>query len=549
MNIRRLIILYSSFFILHLSVFAQMNNVVEVENTYTPVLRDVDKLQLLPPVQSPTLSHKPVEYDTSLRPTHEYSFQPMQAAKSDAADEGSPRRFIRLGGGTAGQIDLRGSYGLKLSNTDLLDFDLSLRGYSARVQDAWNPADKLPMRYYSTRGAAQYEHFFTPITSLQVGGDIESQVMNGQHNTLFSFGAKLTPWHFEQFRLGGSAHFEHFGQSYDTNAFLSTRHNRETHFSTTVNTAYVIDEEQAAGLDLQADFFTYSFGVFKTNHTFDLHPYYTYQSDDLQLTLGARLDFFTGVEHKFRASPDVTLRYFATETLTLFGKASGGTVANSYRHFAQLQPYWIYAPFFKGKDNTPQLTHQYDYIRSAAGLEWNITTGLFARLYGGFNKSTGRTELLAGNSLVQDNGWQWYGHLDLRYDYRDTFRWTLNGQYNVWNSHYGNNRDAHAEAIAWRPIIDLKTEVRVQPVRRLSLTADYLLQTFSERSNLPYHRPLTSRLGATLSYRLPLTPLENHGGLLTAFVRGDNLLNRHYDLYPCVRTPGINFIGGINFTF
>ena len=548
MNIRRLIILYSSFFILHLSVFAQMDNVVEVENTYTPVLRDVDKLQLLPPVQSPTLSHKPVEYDTSLRPTHEYSFQPMQAAKSDAADEGSPRRFIRLGGGTAGQIDLRGSYGLKLSNTDLLDFDLSLRGYSARVQDAWNPADKLPMRYYSTRGAAQYEHFFTPITSLQVGGDIESQVMNGQHNTLFSFGAKLTPWHFEQFRLGGSAHFEHFGQSYDTNAFISSRHNRELHFMTALNSQWCMDREQSIGLDLQADFFTYAFNAFKSNHTFDLHPYYTYRTDDLQLTLGARLDFFTGVEGKFRAAPDAEVRYHASDALTFFGQAGGGTVANSYRHFAALHPYWIYSPFFQGKNDLPQLSHQFDYIRSAAGMEWNPTTGLFARFYGGFNKSTGRAELLAGNSLVQANAWQWYAHADLRYDYKDVFCWIFNGQYNIWHSEYGTNSDANKEAVAWRPIIDITTEARVQPVHRLTLTADYAFQTFSLHSGLPYHRPVTSNLGASVSYQIPLSGSLSRT-VLTAFVRGDNLLGRHYDLYPCVRTPGANVLGGFNFTF
>lgn len=529
--------------------FAQMDNEVYVESTYVPTVSDADKISDYFTVGTLSVPAPQVQYDCTVSPTSNHVFTPMEAAQSDAADKGVPCRFVRLGGGTAGQIDLRGAYGLRLTSDDLLDFDVSLRGYSARVQDAWNPSTKLPMRYYSTRGAVSYQHYFTSLTSLQVGGDFESQAMNGQHNTLFSLNACFATIKFEDFSLGGSAGFEYFGQSYDNNAFLSTRHNRESHFTTALNAAYAIDEEQTTGLDLQADFFTYSFGAFKTSHTFDLHPYYTYRTDDLQLTLGARLDFFTGVERKFRAAPDVELRYFATETLTLFGQASGGTVANSYRHFAQLQPYWIFAPFFKGKNTMPQLSHQFDYVRSAAGLEWNVATGLFARLYGGINKSTGRAELLAGNSLAQANGWQWYGHLDLRYDYRDTFRWTLNGQYNVWDSHYGNNDDSHAEAVAWRPLLDLKTEVRVQPVSRLNLTADYLMQTFTERSNLPYHRPLTSRLGATVSYRLPVAAVENQGGLLTAYVRGDNLLNRHYDLYPCVRTPGINLIGGFSLTF
>lgn len=531
-----------------LTAHAQMNNVVEVENTYAPVVRDAEKINVLPPVKPAESQHYAVEYDTSLRPTTQYVVTPMEPAKSDASDEGSPRRFIRLAGGMAGQLDLRGAYGLRLSSTDLLDFDVSLRGYSARVQDAWSPADKLPMRHYTTRGAVGYQHYFAPLTRLAVNGDIESQVMNGQHNTLFSAGAQLSSFQFENFRLGGSVGYEYFRQKYNRNAFLSTRDNRESHFVGAVNAAYELDEEQRVGLDLQADFFTYAYSTFKTSHTFDLHPYYQLSAEDFQLTLGARLDFFTGVERKFRVAPDVTLRYHADDALTLFGQAGGGTVANSYRRFAQLMPYWIYAPFFQGKNDTPQLSHQFDYIRSAAGLEWNVATGLFARLYGGFNKSTGRTELLAGNSLVQANGWQWYGHLDLRYDYKDMFRWTLNGQYNIWHSTYGSGSDAHHEAVAWRPIIDVNTEATLRPLRGLNLTADYTLQTFSLHEGLPYHRPVTSRLGAMVSYYIPLGGALRTS-VLTAYVRADNLLNRDYDLYPCVRTPGTHVMGGFNFTF
>ena len=534
--------------LLPLTMQAQMNNVVEVENTYAPVLRDADKLPLLPPVKPAENQHYPVEYDTALRPASQFVFTPMQPSSSDAADVGSPRRFVRLAGGMAGQLDLGAAYGHRFSPDDLLDVSFSLHGYSAKVNDAWNTDDKVKTRFYSTRGAACYQHNFAPLTALKVWGDAESQVMDGQHNTLFSLGAQLTPWQLGDWSMGGRAGFEFFGQKYPTNAFLSTRKNRESHVVTALEAAYRLSDEQRVGLDLQADFYTYSFTALHAAHTFDLHPHYTYSTDELQLTLGARLDFFTGVEKKFRVAPDVTLRYHADDDLTLFGQASGGTVANDYRHYASLTPYWIYAPFFIGKNDMPQLSHQFEYIRSAAGVEWNAATGLFARLYGGFNKSTGRAEVMAGNSLVQANGWQWYGHLDLRYDLADTFRWKFDGQYNVWHSDYGSGSDAHAEAIAWRPVLDLATEACYRPLKELSLTADYRLQTFSLHASLPYHRPVTSNLGATVSYDIPLAA-SWRGTVLTAFVRADNLLARDFDLYPCVRTPGATVMGGFNFTF
>lgn len=549
MNINRLLCGTLYFVLCTYSAFAQMNNVVEVENTYAPTLRDVDKIQLLPPVPSPVLKHRSVQYDTTLQPTRQYSFQPMTAAQSDAADTGERRGFLTLGGGSAGQLDLRGTYGLRLTDADLLDFSLSLRGYSARVQDAWDTDDEVDTRFYSTRGAVRYEHRFAPLTSLVVGAEGESQVMDGQHNTLLGIQAQLTPYSLGDFSLGGGLGYEFFGQKYHTNPLISGKKNQESHFDARLNAAYTLTDEQRIGLDLTADFYAYSFASFDANNAFSLRPYYAYTADDLLLTAGARLDFTSGIERKFRVAPDVNLRYHATDAVTLFAGAGGGIVANDYRRFAQLTPYWLFDPAFVGKNGTPQLAHQFDLLRAKAGVEWNLAEGLFARLYGGYDKSKGRAELLTATQLVQADGWRWYGHLDVDYRLRDTFAWKLSGEFNAWHSSYGTDDDDHAEATAWRPVIDLQTDITYRPVNRLSLGIDYAMQTFSTRSGLSYRRPTMHRLGASASYRLPIEMLENQGRLLSAYVRADNLLGRHYDLYPAVRTPGTNFMAGLSLTF
>lgn len=543
------LLLIASAALFTLGLHAQMDNVVEVESNYTPTLKDADKLNVVPEQQPVAARHYVVEYDNTVLPSPGHVFQPMQTAASDAADKGAPKGFLSLGAGNKGMLDARAAYGLQLSRDDQLDLNLSLHGFSARVEDAWGSPSDYRLRYYSTRGALGYRHRFAPETSLLVKGDFESQVMTGQHNTLAGLHLHLTPLSVGNLRLGGAAGYEFFGQKYITHAFFSTKQNRESHFTASLNAIWQLSEEQAVGMDLNAHFYAYHFSRFDPNNTLTVHPYYSYTSDDLQLRLGASLDFLGGVERKFRAAPDVSLRYHATETLTLFGQAAGGIVRNDYRHFNQLTPFWIYTPLLMNEDNTPQLSHQYDYARTAVGLEWMPATGLFTRVSGGFDKSQNRAELLAGNSLVQSSGWHWYGHIDVRYDWQELLTWKFSGQYNSWKSHYGNNEDAGAEAVGWRPVLDLQTDLRVRPARRISLGVDYQLQTFSLRESLPYHRPVTSNLGASLSWQLPVAALERSGGLCTVFARGDNLLNRHYDLWPNFRSPGTTFLAGLAVTF
>ena len=83
----------------------------------------------------------------------------------------------------------------------------------------------------------------------------------------------------------------------------------------------------------------------------------------------------------------------------------------------------------------------------------------------------------------------------------------MSGQFNAWHSDYGTDGDTHAEAIAWRPVVDLQTDIIYRPVSRLSLGVDYKLQTFSTHDGLRYRRPTMHNLGASVSYRLPRTIL------------------------------------------
>ena len=73
------------------TAYAQLDNVVEVENTYKPEVKDAGKINVVPPVKETKVSHYSVNYDATQLPTTDYQFQPMNAALSDLADKGAPR--------------------------------------------------------------------------------------------------------------------------------------------------------------------------------------------------------------------------------------------------------------------------------------------------------------------------------------------------------------------------------------------------------------------------------------------------------------------------
>ena len=62
------------------TAFAQMDNVVEVENNYRPVVKDANKINSLPEIEQTTVNHYNVNYTT----TAVYLFVPQWGRKPDA---------------------------------------------------------------------------------------------------------------------------------------------------------------------------------------------------------------------------------------------------------------------------------------------------------------------------------------------------------------------------------------------------------------------------------------------------------------------------------
>ncbi len=543
---------------------AQMDNVVEVENSYQPVVKDANKINLLPEVETPTIKHYDVNYAETLFPTGQYVFQPVWAAASDATALGDPRGFVTLAGGNHGNLNARAAYGLRFTPDDLLDIDLSTSGFNGKVTPpGYESSYKWKSRFYTTKGSLNYEHKLNQWSSLLVGTRLESQVFNyapalwfptpadptnKQHNWLADIDLRLTPYRFGQFSLGTNIGFNLFNQKYKI--YPQEEQLKENQLYGGLDLGLHFSEEQAVGLDLAARHYHYGMEPLDDYNSFTLTPHYDLTTQRVTLRTGAQFYFTTGFEKKFRIAPDVSLRFHAEPTFDIFAEATGGEVANDFRHFSSVTPYWepVYEPVSNagGGLEVCQLAHEFDQLRSRVGLEWKLAEGLQAIIYGGYDIQKNRVELNANNQLYTVDGKCLHGNIDVDFRHKNLLNILVQSQLNKWTT--DDEDDLYVAKAGWHPILDLRSEATVQIVEGLHFGLDYTLQTFSRKDGLAYRRPTTSDLGASLTWRLPVQWLGQHS-TTSVFVHGDNLLNKRYDHYCNYRALGTNFLAGVALTF
>ena len=534
---------------------AQMDNVVDIENSYRPEVKDASKINVLPDIEPTTTRHYNVQYSLSPLPTSTYSFQPAWAAGSDAVEAGAPRGFATLAGGTRGNVLARGAYGLKFSDDDLLNFDLSLRGHNGYVGSDFYDPYRERARFYTTRGSIGYEHKFDHQSSLLIDADVESQVFNysydKQHNYLGDFTAAVTPYQFSRFSLGGAVGFSLFNQEHLQPHYSADEKAGETHLFTRANAGYDLSDESSVKLDVAANTFSYNLRSFDNYTSFDVNPHFDYNNGKLRLRAGLHLNLASGFGAKTRLAPDVRLGYLAGKTTDLFVALEGGEVFNDYRRFAQMSPYWMHAyPFIPFEVVVPQqLPQQFDRLRASAGVNWHFAEGWFTKLYGGIDLSRNRAELYdMGNFLAAADGTHFYAGARFHYDgLQQRFHADADTRFHSWKTD-GLPGDNASHILEWRPNTELDAKADYDVVPRVNVGIDFLLRTYSDKDTQVIKMPTAANVGLSATYQVPVRSLRP-GQHLSLYVRGDNLFNCHYNEYLGYRAQGRSVLVGAAVTF
>jgi len=529
------------------AAWAQMDNVVEVENDFKPIVKDANKINSLPEIEQPSSRHFNVDYTTQPVPSQEFVFQPLWAARNNQLIRGDKKGFFSAAYGFDNQVMGRLAYGFDISDVDLLNLEFSTNGHNSKTDNLIDNS-KWNNRFFRNQLLAGYEHQFDNLSMLTVNASYISEVFNyqtpktalfsdKQHNDLVDFKAELTPYSFDKFAIAGEINFSLFQQKAIFIGGALSDKPKETYMNVEITPSYQINENWGVDLQMSVENTIYGMNGYDHVTSFDFTPHVTLTSDDVELSAGVYVD------DDFNIAPDVELIYHAQSPYDLYLTATGGQVLNNFRHFSQMTPYWALNP-------NQKFANQFDQLRAHGGIRLKPSESFYADLSVGYDISKDRAELadFLQNyryiSLIFADGSHFYANANLQYIYKDIVSAQLEGQYNVWSTDFKPNYTGvnitNWDKILWRPQWDVKAKINVKPVKEFCIEANMLFQTFKKMSNR-YERPNTLNLGASLSYTFPCR--------LTIFAKGDNLLNRKYDLYTAYRSSGISCLGGLAFTF
>lgn len=548
-----------------LTATAQMDNVVEVEDAYRPTVKDANKVNVMPQTETTPVKHYNVEYTNNISLARNYQFQPTTASQSDATLKGEPKNFITLAGGNAGNVVARGAYGLEFTSNDILNLDFSLRGHNQDVDIYDNDLVEWKQRYYTTKGAINYEHRINTETSVIVDGGLESQVFNyqhdnststplsttdKQHNWLLGVGAQLTPLNIQQFTVGGNIGFKRFSRRdihepevpSSAALYYSNEREAESELNARINSDYHINKTHSLGIDLGVKGISYSHDDYDSQTAFNIMPHYTYTDEKMDIRLGAKLIFESGLSSKFHVVPDAYATFRLDPKTELFAEATGGVIFNDYWHYNTMTPYWILP--------SVQQEAQFNQICALLGVKFKVNEGLFAKLYGGYENCNNRAELtlptgeLYTNSIITADGSLVHFNAEVLYDYQDKVHVEAHGRYNGWSIKKSNGY--YNSTPAWRPTVEGGASLSFQPLTGLRIGIDYDFAVYPNDDKVIYKRPMTNELGASISYKIPKGLLPAN---ISVYAKANNLINEKYDWYYGCKSIGTSVIAGVAVNF
>ncbi|MBO4662810.1 MAG: TonB-dependent receptor [Bacteroidaceae bacterium] len=546
--------------------FAQMDNTVEVETSVTPVVKDANKINVLPQVVESETVHNSVSYSNKLLQTKKYIFAPVDMMSPETVGEGPDKGFFSLGAGSAGNLDIHGAYGFNVSKNDVLGIRFSVDGFSCKNArkntGLYKYGDKKPKsRFYTTRGAVDYTHKYAGgLSEFYIRTGLESQAFNyvapasketdKQNNSLGEVVIGTTDYKSNDFRMCGEFGYEFFNQKYLTNT-----EKKYTEGQAHINADFGVFFNEESSLNLDFGINSASYGMERYGSYTHAHvlPYYRFDDYDFSVKVGIYLGA-GGV------APDLRFEYHASEYTDLYAQLAGYETENDFRAFNALNPYAMLPaiPATNGNVKTEdvKIKPEFHKLDFKAGVRFRSDAGFAGDFNLGYDKSKNRSELtamsVATNNIVNQtfitfvDGGRFYANMDIVYNYDEYIKFDFKNQFNSWSL---SKDDKYGIALA-RPMMDLDWNMDVKICDGFFVGGDLKIQSFKKtevedskkQTFKAYKRPTTVDMGVTAHYVFPKYPLSIYANI-------DNLFNSNFDRFYGYRAVGPNFIIGAAITF
>ncbi len=371
------------------------------------------------------------------------------------------------------------------------------------------------------------------------------------------------------------ANFSHFGYGKDVlfseadNA-ASAKAASENRFTFNAGIGYFgSSASPRAGLEVSADFISRSNGYEQieiadgvssfspsfapvsagTLGVVSLTPYYAFNAGRVHGRIGAKIELSVGGnDKKFHIAPAVMLDWNVASQFAVYARFNGGEHLNSLRSL------YDYCPFVGGMW---QYNRSHIPVTADLGINVGPFTGFSARLFGGYAKANdwlmpqfaalmskdGQNYVNATNYGACDiDGW--HAGIGFSYDWRSIVKADVSAE----TASNGNDKAYYLWRDRAKYVINASIEVK--PIKPLSLGIGYQLRT-------DRHNYLFDGTGDSDDISIKLRSISDlsfsasyaFSDALSVFARGENLLNRRYNLVTDIEAQGIKGLVGVAYKF
>lgn len=540
---------------------------VTITRDFTPIVRDAEKINSLPPISTPTFERRAVNYcynaTAAQVPTIANNVNiPYSPLFENYAKQ--HRGYIDLNMGNYLSIAANAGYRLVDTKKDQLNLGLQFTSFNWDIPVNSHASstieEKTRQNFYDTRLGLHYAHIFDNNITLAINGsyrylDFNYYGMSGDPiATLPSHPFQKAHNFMAEIKIDNSDAYQYdYEHWHITGGYTLYRNNNGTylpdasgehHAYLNGSYRYMLDDYWSVGGDAEIDYLLYN-GLIPAGSDIDnlltsgssistrseylfmarIVPHAKWTRDRMQFRAGINIDISAGDGTIFRFAPDIHFNWEFIEDYFLYAAIDGGKQLHPWNDIAQ---YCIYF------DPSQRIPSSYTPFDGSLGLQLHFIPELSLSLYGGYEVTT--------NALFQSIG---YASRALSWQTIDAnclkaglaidanlcryLTLTLDATYRLWKN--------NGIAITYdRPRWEGNARATIHPHSLIDIELGYNMQldrnfgTYGQLADI-------HNLQASIIY----SPLH----WLSIKAHGNNLLNRRHDYYFGLPAPGIQAMIGI----
>ncbi|MDR0995707.1 MAG: TonB-dependent receptor [Tannerella sp.] len=557
-----------------------MNREMVLEREYKPTVADADKVNSLPAVREPQVTHAPIDYATVAAPV-----DPARVILTLPADSilsgmqyNTKRGYLNLGAGS--YLNLNGDFGYHLlsSAKDQLQIRLSHRSSDGKLTygEGNLTGEKVKAKRNDEGGFLDYRHVF-PKAALSLGGDYTYKGYNyyGAYEMGLSEGDEMPNFDRDSRQVNQQAHFKAGitslpGANLDYRFLLDYRYFQQKYGADTdvkglkehslgadLGLSAGFNGNQRIGVGGQFHYFYYPYIAgtdsadrFRNHFEGTLTPRYSIEGDNWHIQIGANLMYVSKIgdytDSHFFLSPDVKADLRIGSKTLLYLSAGGGIRSNSRYQLTEENPYvgmmWQADP-----SRIP--------LDARLGLKSNLLPGFWFHVFGGYRITKDDYFYTVQQYAYMPEGWgnlsrpfalnsrQLFGGLELKYAYRKLVEVSLKGIYHHYSDLSGDYVGGTPDYRPYgKPKVEAKGSVMLRPVAHFSVGMDYYMAT-DRWAYITWNEKMKDvrELSVTGSYAFNST--------FGIYVKGSNLLGEKYEYVYGYPLQGLTLMGGLNINF